>query len=227
MPESTTTKRRRDLLVVGAALLASLALAALIGVGLVFWQQLEQAKSDRYALAEQVRQLGGQPVAEGKPGDRGEPGPQGERGPQGPQGPQGPEGKPGAQGRPGINGVDGRSPACLLTANACTGPTGPAGADGTDGKDGAQGKDGAAGRDGVDGEDGVDGKDGAPCDPAVNPNCIGPVGAEGRGIADMDCNPDTGRWAVLYTKGANSTEGDRADGGPCIYREPTLPVRGR
>jgi hypothetical protein len=64
--------------------------------------------------------------------------------------------------------------------------------------------------------DGRDGKDGAPCDPAVNSDCIGPVGAEGRGVADMDCNPDTRRWEVRYTKGANSSEGDRADGGPCL-----------
>lgn len=64
--------------------------------------------------------------------------------------------------------------------------------------------------------EGRPGKDGAPCDPAVNSDCIGPVGADGRGVEDMDCNPTTRRWEVLYTKGANSSEGDRADGGPCL-----------
>ena len=201
MPETPKTKRRKDFVVVFVALAASLFLALLVGVGLIFWRELEQAKADRSALAEQVRSLGGEPVVAPPPGKQGDQGPQGVEGPQGIQGPRGPQGPQGPTGKPG---VDGRSPACLLTVNACVGPrgadgkpgvNGTAGVDGKDGINGAAGADGTDGVDGEPGKDGVDGSDGAPgeqgpvgprgadCDPITRPECRGPQGPQGeRGL---------------------------------------------
>jgi Collagen triple helix repeat (20 copies) len=93
------------------------------------------------------------------------------------------------------------------------GPPGTPGRDGRDGRDGVDGKDGQstpgpmgltgeAGRDGTDGDDGEDGADGAPCDPALNPDCQGPPGADGRGIATMDCVE--GDLVTTYTDGGTS-----------------------
>lgn len=88
-------------------------------------------------LADQVRDLGGDPVVE--PSELPKTGPQGDVGPQGPAGPTGPpgpQGEPGAKGKKGADGAPGAS---------VTGPVGPAGADGKDGKDGADGAPGPAG----------------------------------------------------------------------------------
>ncbi len=132
-------------------------------VAYIWWQtsqlthDLRTANEARDALASQVQQLGGKPVA-GPPGSRGEPGTSvtGPPGPSGPPGPQGPTGvsatgKPGkdgdtgAAGQPGEPGQDGVS---------VTGPAGPPG---------PQGEPGPAGPKGEPGADGADGRDGQTC----------------------------------------------------------------
>lgn len=222
MAETAKAKIRKDFIVVGVALGTSMLLAMFIGIGLFFWQDLEQAKANQRALAAQVESLGGKPVVApppGRDGKEGSPGPRGEPGEQGEQGPRGLQGLQGLPGRPGANG---KSPACLLTAGACRGPVGPKGDTGLQGERGPVGQAGEKGERGEQGPKGDPGAQGPkgdkgdPCDPDLSSDCIGPVGAEGRGVADMDCNPATRRWEVLYTKGDHSTEGDRADGGPCL-----------
>ena len=173
--------------------------------------ELDQTRSDNAALANQVRSLGGQPVAEGKPGQRGD------AGPQGPQGVQGIQGPPGIQGPRGPIGITGQSPACLLEPSRCVGPKGATGSKGSDGADGTQGpqgdtgaagtkgdqgvpgvagKDGVDGQPGVDGTNGTDGKDGAP-------------GADGRGIKSVTCQSD-GSWLFAFTDGTTQSVD-----GPC------------
>jgi hypothetical protein len=160
MSESPTTKTRRDASTVALALLCSAVLAVVVGAGALFWKQLEQSRADNAALANQVRSLGGQPVAEGKPGQPGN------QGPMGPQGPRGFQGPPGAQGKQGPIGITGRSPACLLEPSRCVGPkgatgeTGAQGSKGDTGPEGAQGDTGPAGTDGKDGATGLKGDQG-------------------------------------------------------------------
>lgn len=149
-------QRRKD--VVYAVLLT----VALAGFAfLVLWAQsftedLRTANEARDALARQVQQLGGTPVA-GSPGSRGE---------VGPSGPPGPSGLNGSDGQPGAD-------------STVPGPTGPAGADGKNGVDGQDGQPGAdstvpgpvgpagppgpAGADGANGTDGRNGTDGQTC----------------------------------------------------------------
>lgn len=91
---------------------------------------LSRAEKDRAALSQQVKDLGGTPVA-------------GPRGSTGTPGRDGRNGDPGATGSPGRDGTDGT--------------TGAAGAPGSDGKAGSDGADGAAGLPGRDGRDGADG----------------------------------------------------------------------
>jgi hypothetical protein len=196
MPEG----KHRNAPAAALAVVCSIVLAAIVGGGTFFWNELEQSKADNAALAQQVRSLGGKPVAEGKQGAAGE------RGPQGFQGIQGP---PGIQGPRGPIGITGRSPACLLEPSRCVGPkgaTGSKGSDGNPGENGAQGPQGdtgatgakgdqgvpgVAGKDGADGAPGVDGKDGAD-------------GKDGRGVQSVACQ-DNGSWLVTYTDGTTST----------------------
>lgn len=162
--------------------------------------ELEQSRSDNAALANQVRSLGGHPVAEGKPGDQGPPGPQGERGEQGPPGIQGP---PGMQGPRGPIGVAGQSPRCLLEPSKCVGPKGAAGTDGSDGKDGSQGPAGPKGDTGATGPEGPQG----PAGPQGDPGAAGPAGPQGdpgRGIKSVVCQ-DNGAWLITYTDDTTST----------------------
>jgi hypothetical protein len=113
---------------------------------------------DRDALARQVQDLGGTPIA-GPPGLKGEPGvgatgPAGERGEKGEKGDPGEPaptltpspGPSGASGAPGRPGADSTVP----------GPSGAPGADST--APGPSGAPGVAGRDGTNGTDGEDGK---------------------------------------------------------------------
>lgn len=202
MPETHALKRKRDLHVVLLALFSSAILALIVGGGALFWSQLEQTKQDNAALANQVRSLGGQPVAEGKPGDEGPPGPQGPPGSQGSPGPQGP---PGAPGKQGPIGVTGQSPRCLLEPSRCVGPKGASGADGKDGSVGKIGPQGPAGKDGT---DGVDGKDGAPGKDGTN-GVNGADGKDGRGVKSVTCQAD-GTWLITYTDDTTSTTD-----GPC------------
>lgn len=135
---------------------AAFAVLVLAGfVLLALWVQ--GLAQDRDALARQVQDLGGTPVA-GPPGLRGEPG-VGVTGPAGEKGDKGDPGEPaptltpspgpsGASGAPGRPGADSTVP----------GPTGPPGADST-----VPGPTGPAGPQGERGADGVDGRDGQTC----------------------------------------------------------------
>lgn len=195
MSDSQHVKPRHELKALLLAVAASLALALFVGTAAFFWNQLEQTRQDNAALANQVRSLGGQPVAEGKPGDEGPPGPQG---PQGIQGSPGPQGPPGAPGKQGPIGITGQSPRCLLEPSKCVGAPG---SPGEDGKAGADGKTGPAGPQGEPGPAGEAGPQG-PAGPQGDPGAAGPAGAAGRGIADTDCLAD-GTWRVTYTDGTS------------------------
>lgn len=135
------------------------AVAVVVAVGVLVWivltmqsltHDLRTSNDARDALARQVQQLGGKPIA-GPPGSRGDPGPSvtGSQGPQGDPGKDAPTitPSPGASGAPGTAGKDGKDGA----DSTVPGPSGPPGQDATgapgqDGKDGTDGKDGADGR---------------------------------------------------------------------------------
>ncbi|WP_217502590.1 collagen-like protein [Streptomyces lunaelactis] len=156
----TTRRRRSDLAFVVAAVVG---LAGFLWVVLTLQSlasDLRTANDARDALARQVQQMGGTPVA-GKPGSRGEPGlagQQGEKGDQGepgsigPTGPIGPSGQPGDDGTNGVGqtgtagspGQDGQSIVGPQGPAGDTGPAGPQGEQGPRGEDGADGKDGQA-----------------------------------------------------------------------------------
>jgi hypothetical protein len=116
-------------------------------------RDLDTANVARDALARQVQQMGGTPVA-GSPGSRGSTGPAGEKGEKGDQGvpgkpaptltpSPGPSGASGAPGRPGADStVPGPSGSPGQPGADSTVP-GPSGAPGADGRDGADGKDGS------------------------------------------------------------------------------------
>lgn len=113
----------------------SVGVAYAIAYGRGLSDRLDRAESDRTALAQQVRSLGGTPVA-GPKGDDGMPGP------------AGPTGAPGPVGLNGVNGSDGSD--------------GEAGADGAPGPSGSPGPEGAPGREGPAGSQGVPGPTGSP-----------------------------------------------------------------
>ena len=126
-------------------------LAFAIVAGLAYVSQVsdrvERLESDRSALSQQVRDLGGTPVV----GPRGENGLDGADGQTGPSGPPGPTGAAGVDGQDGTDGVPG-SP----------GPTGPAGPSGQPGMDGTHGRDGIDGEPGPTGPVGPQGDQGPP-----------------------------------------------------------------
>jgi hypothetical protein len=114
---------------------------------------LRQANVARDALARQVQQMGGEPVA-GPPGSRGDPGTAGAQGPpgdpgspgsMGPSGPPGPTGPAGPSGPPGAGST-------LAGPTGVPGPTGPAGPAGGAGPAGAAGAAGPPGQDGAAGQ---------------------------------------------------------------------------
>ena len=159
---SPTARRRRSNLVFVAA--AAAGVAGFLWIVLTLQSlasDLRTANQARDALARQVQQLGGTPVA-GEPGSRGEVGPAGqpgEKGEPGPIGPTGPVGPPGAPGDDGTNGVgQPGAPGTPGTPGAdgetVVGPPGPAGEPGPAGPQGEQGPRG---------EDGADGRDGQAC----------------------------------------------------------------
>jgi hypothetical protein len=148
-----------DLLAVLGALLAGAALFTVQDLA----HELRESNAARDALAQQVQQLGGKPVA-GPPGSRGEPG-ESVPGPSGPPGPPGPAST--VSGPPGPPGVSGKPAPTLTPAPGPPGPagatvTGPPGADSTvpgpGGPAGPAGPPGPAGKDGADGKDGRDGQ---------------------------------------------------------------------
>ena len=151
MTDKEARDRRRlrgdALTVFGALILGGLLAWALFWIHGVS-QALEESNQARDALARQVQQLGGKPVA-GKPGSRGAIGQTGAPGRTGASGTPGRDGVDGKDGKDGKPGPDSTEP----------GPTGPPGADAT----GAPGEPGKDGRDGVDGKDGRDGRDGQTC----------------------------------------------------------------
>lgn len=134
-------QRRKDLA------FALLILSGIMAFGLLaLWVQglshdLREASADRDALARQVQELGGKPVAgdPGQPGDTGPPGPKGEPGPSGPSGPEGPSGPQGPTGEPGEDGKDGADGVSI------TGEPGEPGSPGTQGEPGSAGPQGERG----------------------------------------------------------------------------------
>lgn len=151
---------------------SDLAFAAVVALGLAGFaflvitvqglsQDLRAANEARDALASQVQQLGGKPVA-GPPGSRGEPGqsvvgpagPRGDAGPTGPPGPVGPSGEPGDD---GANGVSATGEPGAPGVPGVAGPTGPAGPQGIQGEPGATGPQGEQGPKGDPGERGPSG----------------------------------------------------------------------
>lgn len=139
------------------------ALAVLVAFGVLVWvvvtmqqygDDLRTANEARDALAEQVEQLGGKPVA-GPPGSRGEPG-AGQRGPKGEPGDRGspgPSGPPGDDGEPGDDGIGTPGPSGVpgdpgVPGDSVVGPAGPQGEPGPAGPQGDRGEDGSDGRDG-------------------------------------------------------------------------------
>lgn len=150
------------------------ALTVLAALGAFAWivitmqaqgDDLRTANEARDALARQVQQMGGTPVA-GEPGSRGEVGPSGPPGRDGADGRPGPTitpspGAPGAAGRPGKPGADSTvpgptgaagQPGADSTVPGPAGPQGPAGPPGPEGPAGPQGEQGPAGEDGADGQ---------------------------------------------------------------------------
>lgn len=160
-------RRRSDLAFAAVAALGLAGFAFLVITVQGLSQDLRAANDARDALASQVQQLGGKPIA-GPPGSRGEPGqsvvgpagPQGEAGPSGPPGPTGPSGEPGSDGGNGVSatgepGDPGASGAPGVPgASGAAGPAGPAGPPGVQGAPGAMGPQGERGETGATGERG-------------------------------------------------------------------------
>jgi hypothetical protein len=121
---------------------------------------LGKAEKDRAALAQQVKDLGGTPVA-------------------GPRGTTGTAGRDGRDGDPGTSGKDG--------ANGTNGAPGTTGTNGAHGKDGVNGAAGTPGTDGRDGRDGAVGPQGPKGDQGEQgvPGTPGPLCPEGYGPDDV------------------------------------------
>lgn len=147
-------------------------------------------------------------ITERPPAEKGDPGEPGARGPMGPpgeQGPRGPAGDAGPQGARGPTGADGSSPACLMTANACTGPSGARGPVGATGAAGDKGEQGDQGLTGERGAQGLQGATGAKGDTGER-GAQGEAGADGRGLVSIECDSQTAitfRWT--WTDGTVST----------------------
>lgn len=153
---SPTARRRRSNLVFVVA--AAVGLAGFLWIVLTLQSlasDLRTANQARDALARQVQQLGGTPVA-GEPGSRGDvgpsgpPGPQGDPGPLGPTGPVGPSGSPGQDGAIGVGqtgarGSPGQDGATVMGPPGPAGPAGPAGPQGEQGDKGDPGESGPEG----------------------------------------------------------------------------------
>jgi hypothetical protein len=163
-----TRSRRGNVLAVGGAILAGAALFTVQDLAV----DLREANEARDALARQVQQLGGTPVA-GKPGSRGDVGPSGVPGRAGTDGKDGKNAtpitpRPGASGAPGKPGADstvpGRSgePGRPGVDSTVPGPTGPAGQPGADST--VPGPQGERGEKGDTGDTGTAGPAGQSCE---------------------------------------------------------------
>lgn len=199
-------RRRGDYLSLLAAVFAAAALGAVLTGFLVLSRDLAEANDARDALAQQVEELGGTPVA-GPPGSRGEPGKTviGARGPSGP---------PGAPGKPG------KDAPTITPSPGPTGPTGPAGPAGADstvpGPSGPPGQDGASGAPGQDGQDGTDGQNGAPPSEWTYTD---QDGNEYRCVPVDDYDPDNPRYQCTQT----STTQPEPDPSPTQQPSPSDP----
>ncbi|WP_306317191.1 MULTISPECIES: collagen-like protein [unclassified Streptomyces] len=163
--------RRGDLLAVLAALALGAVFAWIVLTIQGMAHDIKQKDIDVAALSQQVRELGGKPVAgprgeagksvsgpqgtKGEKGDRGNPGPSGSPGKSGSNGDDGKTGEPGAGGSPGVAGEQGSQGE--QGAQGSQGEPGPAGPKGDPGPAGADGKNGADGKDGRDGQTCPDG----------------------------------------------------------------------
>lgn len=176
--------RRGNVLAVGGALLAGAALFTVQDLA----ADLREANEARDALARQVQQMGGTPVA-GKPGSRGDVGPSGLPGRDGADGEDGKDApavtpSPGASGAPGRPGADSTMPGPSGEPgqpgadSTVPGPTGPAGQPGADSTvPGPQGERGERGEKGDAGDTGPAGPAGQSCEdgyswqtPSYDPN---------------------------------------------------------
>lgn len=169
--KSTTPahRRRSDVAFAVAVAIGLAAFAWLVITMQGLAQDLRTANDARDALAQQVQELGGTPVAgkpgsrgevgpSGPPGERGEPGPSGPPGPVGPTGPVGPSGKPGSKGSDGTDGIGQTGAPGSPGADGSDGAAGPAGPPGPQGEPGPAGPPGERGPAGEDGQDGADGQ---------------------------------------------------------------------
>jgi hypothetical protein len=164
---------------VGALILAGVAALAIAFVGIS--RDLQTSNANRVALAEQVRQLGGTPIA-------GAPGSPGPAGASGPPGASGAPGQPGSTGAAGTTGKPGPSGAPGQTgATGSPGPVGASGAPGKDGTEGSPGPAGAQGEAGPAGPQGPQGEKGATGDPGPAPS--GWTYTDGQGTT-YECTPD-------------------------------------
>ena len=147
-------------------------------------EDFDQATRDRDALSDQVRGLGGTPVA-GPQGERGTDGRNGLNGDAGPVGPQGSPGPTGASGRPGSDGDDGQD-----GTDGQDGADGPQGDTGPVGPAGPQGPTGPQGPQGEQGEQGPEGRAWRQGSPGVI-TC-----AEGYSAVDINLPGDDGNYRV-------------------------------
>ncbi|MFJ9101277.1 collagen-like protein [Streptomyces sp. NPDC102405] len=145
--------RRGDLLAVTAAIAVGTAFAWIVLSIQGMAHDLHDKDTDIAALSQQVRDLGGKPVA-GPPGAAGKSivgprGPKGEKGDQGAPGSPGASGSPGATGKDGADGTNGQAgePGSVGVTGPA-GPAGPAGPQGEPGPAGAQGEKGDTGEQG-------------------------------------------------------------------------------
>jgi len=231
LEKSNRAARRRNLLILGLALLA-----LLFGLACLYFAMDNQRLAAANAVYGQTQQQEKQNLAEefdnacktadfqqtpagsnicrkaeqvasesgaALAGPQGVQGAQGPRGEQGFPGPSGPTGPAGPKGDQGVMG--------LLGLTGTAGPAGPPGPVGATGPQGLPGLAGAQGDTGPAGPPGPAGADSTVPGPAGPPGATGPQGpsgATGRGIQSAYCW-DNGRWTITYTDGSTQ------DGGQC------------
>lgn len=185
--EARKRHRRGNLIAAAAIVLAAGALSLVVTGFLVLSQQLDRKDADIAKLAQQVRSLGGTPVA----GPRGATGAAGLVGPSGPPGPSGESGKPG------------KAAPTITPSPGPTGPPGPSGAPGSDST--VPGPTGPAGQDGASGAPGKDGSDGKNGSPPSEWTYTDQDGNQYKCVPVDDFDPDNPRYRCSQTSTANPT----------------------
>ena len=234
LERSQKAARRRNMLILGLALLAllfgiaclyfAMDNARLASANAVYGQTQQQEKqnlAEEFDAACKTADFQQTPAgsnicrkAEQVASEAGTPlaGPQGVQGVPGPRGEQGfpgPAGATGPAGAKGDKGDQGIMGLLGLTGNVGpVGPPGPVGPVGATGAQGLPGLTGAKGDTGLAGPPGADSTVPGPAGPVGPAGPQGPTGADGRGIKSAFCG-DNGRWVITYTDGAT------ADGGQC------------